>query len=89
MAIFTQSATQNMMLGQYGWDIIQSGDQKNGSWFAVRLVSTTGVAVNDTALDILNKQWIIGQYFYGGIIKITNNSGHAILAYRTGNRQTY
>lgn len=89
MALFTEAALQNMMLGQSGWDIIQPGSQKNGSWCAIRLVQTKGVVVNDIGLDILDQQWIIGQYFYGGITKINNYSGYAILAYRTGNRQTY
>lgn len=89
MALFTQTALQNMMLGQSGWDIIANGTTKHGSWCAIRLVATLGVSVNNTSLAALNDQWIIGQYFYGSITKILNNSGYAILAYRTGNRQTY
>lgn len=89
MAVFTQDALQNMMLGQPGWDIIQSGQTKYGSWFAARLVAAQGVLINDISLDILDQQWNNGQYFYGSIEKITNGSDYAILAYRTGNKQTY
>lgn len=82
--ILTQGQVLNSALGLAGWIIIEDGQQYTGSFFALRLVQPTNVIVNGVDISILNKSWNIGQYFFGNITSISNNSGYAILAYITG-----
>lgn len=82
--ILTQGQVLNSALGLAGWIIIEDGQQYIGTFFALRLVQTTDVTVNGVDISILNESWNIGQYFFGNITSISNNSGYAILAYITG-----
>lgn len=82
--ILTQGQVLNSVIGLSGWIIIMDGQQYTGSFFALRLVQTTGVIVNGVDISILNESWNIGQYFFGNITSIFNKSGYAILAYITG-----
>lgn len=82
--ILTQGQVLNSALGLAGWILIAPGQLYTGTFFALRLVQTTGIVVNDIELDSLNESWNIGQYFFGNINKVQNNSEYTILAYITG-----
>lgn len=82
--ILTQGQVLNSALGLAGWILIESGQIYTGTFFALRLVQTTEIVVNDIPLDGLNESWNIGQYFFGNINKVQNNGKYTILAYITG-----
>lgn len=82
--ILTQGQVLNSALGLSGWILIEPGQTYTGTFFALRLVQTTGIVINNIELDALNESWNIGQYFFGNINKVKNTGVYTILAYITG-----
>lgn len=87
MITLTEAQIANCTLGLNDFIIIDTGSKYTGSFCALRLVGTDGVLVNDIDISLFNQFWNIGQYLYGHIHTVENNSDYPILAYNDGTKQ--